>query len=107
MFFNDTKGKRKSVMSKWSKESRLIFGVVVLLAGLQYMAIEHLVLTKETTLFLARLTNHPQLIAAETLEQFTGSIDHVPPLHIDVWQWFGRAIALVGVVLIIRNSGKN
>jgi len=94
-------------MSKWSKESCLIFGVVVLLIGLQYMAIDHLVLTKETTLFLARQTNHPQLAAAETLEQLTGSVDHVPPLQIDVWQWFGRAIALAGVILMIRNSGKN
>jgi len=94
-------------MTKWSKESRLIFGVVVLLIGLQYMAIDHLVLTKETTLFLARQTNHPQLAAAETLEQITGSVGHVPPLNIKVWQWFGRAIALAGVVLMIRNSGKN
>ena len=94
-------------MSKLSKESRLILGVVVLLIGLQYMAIDHLVLTKETTLFLAKQTNHPQLAAAETLEQLTGSVEHVPPLNIHVWQWFGRTIALAGVVLMIRNSGKN
>ena len=94
-------------MSKWSKESRLILGVVVLLIGLQYMAIDQLVLTKEATLFLARQTNHPQLVAAETLEQLTGSVEHVPPLNIRVWPWFGRIIALVGVVMMIRNSGKN
>jgi len=104
MFFIGVEG---SVMSKWSKESRLIFGVVVMLVGLQYMAIEQLVLTKETTLFLARQTNHPQLAAAESLEMLTGSVEHVPPLNIPVWQWFGRAIALAGVVMMIRNSGKN
>jgi len=71
------------------------------------MVIDHLVLTKETTLFLAKQTNHPQLVAAESLEQLTGSVDHVPPLSINVWQWFGRAIALAGIVLMIRNSGKN
>ena len=94
-------------MSKWSKETCLILGVVVLLIGLQYMAIDHLVLTKETTLFLARQTNHPQLAAAESIEQLTGTVDHIPPLSINVWQWFGRAIALAGVVMVIRNSGKD
>jgi hypothetical protein len=94
-------------MAKWSRETRLVFGLVVLLVGLQYMAIQHLVLTKETTLFLARQTNHPQLAAAETLEQLTGSVEHVPPLNVNVWQWFGRAVALAGVVLLVRNSGKN
>ena len=94
-------------MSKWSRESRLIFGVVVLLVGLQFTVIQQLVLTKETTLFLARQTNHPQLATAESLEQLTGSLDHVPPLNINVWQWFGRAIALAGVVMMIRSSGKN
>ena len=94
-------------MSKWSRESRLILSVVVFLIGLQYMAIDHLVLTKEATLFLARQTNHPQLVAAESLEQLTGSVEHVPPLHINVWQWLGRAIALAGVAMMIRNSGKN
>jgi len=104
MVFTDEK---VSVMSKWSKESRLIFGVVVLLIGLQYMATDHLVLTKKATLFLAKQTNHPGLAAAESLEQLTGSAEHVPPLNINVWEWFGRAIALAGVVLMIRNSGKN
>ena len=93
-------------MAKWSRETYLVLGVVVLLVGLQYMAIQHLVLTSETTMFLARQTNHPQLAAAESLEQLTGSVEHVPPLHVNVWQWFGRAIALAGVVLIVRNSGK-
>jgi len=94
-------------MAKWSRETRLVFGVVVLLVGLQYMAIQKLVLTKETTLFLARQTNHPQLVAAEKLEDLTGSLEHVPPLHINVWQWFGRAVALAGGILIVRNMGKN
>jgi len=94
-------------MAKWSRETRLVFGVVVLLVGLQYMAIQHLVLTRETTVFLARQTNHPQLAAVETVEQLTGTLDHVPPLNVNVWEWFGRAIALTGTVLILRNSGKN
>ena len=104
MFF---KPPEASNMAKWSHETYLVFGVVVLLVGLQYMAIQHIVLTKEATMFLARQTNHPQLAAAETMEQLTGSLDHVPPLNINVWQWLGRAIALAGVVVIIRNTGKN
>ena len=94
-------------MAKWSRETCLVFGVVVVLVGLQYMAIQHLVLTKEATMFLARQTNHPQLAAAETMEQLTGSLEHVPPLNVNVWQWFGRAVALAGIVMIVRNSGKN
>lgn len=93
-------------MAKWSRETWLVLGVVVLLVGLEFMALQHLVLTREATMFLARQTNHPQLAAAETMEQLTGSLDHVPPLNINVWPWFGRTVALAGVVLIIRNSGK-
>jgi len=94
-------------MAKWSRETCLVFGVVVLLIGLEFMAIQHLVLTKEATLFLARKTNHPGWAAAETIEQLTGSVEHVPPLNINVWQWFGRAIAIGGVMMIVRNAGKN
>ena len=94
-------------MAKWSRETCLVMGVVVLLVGLEFMAIQHLVLTKEATLFLARITNHPQLVAAETLEQLTGSVEHIPPLNINVWPWFGRTIALAGIVMIVRNIGKN
>ena len=94
-------------MSKLSRETCLVLGVVILLVGLEFMTIQHLVLTKETTLFLARQTNHPQLASAETLEQLTGSVEHVPPLNINIWQWFGRVIALAGVVMVIRNTGNN
>lgn len=94
-------------MAKWSRETYLVLGVVVILVGLEFMALQHLVLTKEATMFLARQTNHPQLAAAETMEQLTGSLEHVPPLHVNVSQWFGRAIALAGAVMILRNVGKN
>ena len=94
-------------MGKWSRESYLIMGVVILLIGLQFIAVEQVVLTRETTVFVARQTNHPQLAAAQSLEQLTGSNSHIVPLKVNVWEWFGKIVALAGVVLIIRNTGKN
>ncbi len=93
-------------MLKWSRETCLIFGVVVLLVGLEFMCIQQLILTKETTLFVARQTNHPQLAAAQSMEQLTGS-STVKPLQVTVWTWFGRGIALAGGLMIVRNAGKN
>jgi len=102
-----TTANRVSKMPKWSKETYKILGFVVLLVGLQFMSIQKLVLTKETTVFLARQFNHPKLASVNALEQLTGAADHVPPMQVNVWQWFGRSIALAGGIVILRNLGKN
>lgn len=94
-------------MGKWSRESCLILGVVVLLIGVQFMVVKQVVLTRETTIFVARQTNHPKLAAAQSLEQLTGANTHIVPLKVEFWVWFGRIIALAGTVLIIRNTGKS
>jgi len=94
-------------MPKWSRETWLIMGVVVLLIGIELIIIQKVVLTKETTLFVAQKMNHPGLAAAQTMEQLTGSNNHIKPLQLDIKDWLWKPILILGALLIVRNAGKN
>ncbi|MDR1385938.1 MAG: hypothetical protein LBJ67_19105 [Planctomycetaceae bacterium] len=94
-------------MWKWSRESLLILGVVTILVGLELFSVQKVTLTKDATVFLAKQTNHPQLAAAQTLEELTGSNQVIQPLQVHVWIWLARGITFVGLGIIIRNAGKN
>lgn len=94
-------------MPKWSRETWLVLGVVVLLIGVELIALQQIVLTKETTIFVAQKMNHPNLAAAQTLEQLTGSNEHLKPLHLDIKAWLGKLVLGLGAILIVRNAGKN
>ncbi|MCL2348780.1 MAG: hypothetical protein FWC50_11045 [Planctomycetaceae bacterium] len=94
-------------MFRLSKEKMLILGMVLLLLGAELMVVQRVVLTRDATVFLARQTNHPQLAAAQTIDQLTGANSLVQPLQYDVWIWWGRIVALVGFGIVIRHFGKD
>jgi len=93
-------------MFHWSREKLLILGVVLLLLGAELMVVQRLVLTRDATVFLARQTNHPQLAAAQTIDQLTGANNLVQPLQYDVWIWWGRIVAFIGFGMVARHLGK-
>ena len=94
-------------MPKWSRETWLILGVVVLLIGIEMIVVQKIVLTKEATLFFAQKTNHPGLASAQTMEQLTGSNNHITPLQLDIQDWLANLVLGVGALLVARNVGKN
>ncbi|MCL2346914.1 MAG: hypothetical protein FWC50_01500 [Planctomycetaceae bacterium] len=93
-------------MFHWSKEKMLILGVVLLLLGAELMVVQRIALTRDATVFLARQTNHPQLAAAQTIDQLTGTNNLIQPLQFDVWIWWGRIAVLVGFGMVVRHFGK-
>ena len=94
-------------MPKWSRETWLVFGVVVLLIGLELIVVQKIVLTKDSTVFVAQKMNHPSLAAAQTMEQLTGSNDHIKPLHLNIKAWLGKLVLVAGAILVVRNIGKS
>jgi len=94
-------------MFHWSREKLLILGVVLLLLGAELMVVQRVVLTRDATIFLARQTNHPQLAAAQTIDQLTGTNTLIQPLQYDVWVWWGRIVAFIGFGIVTRHLGKD
>jgi hypothetical protein len=94
-------------MWKWSRESLLILGMVTILVGLELFSVQKFTLTKDATVFLAKQTNHPQLAAAQTLEELTGNHRVIQPLQVNIWIWLARGVTLAGLGILVRNIGKN
>ncbi|MDR1958405.1 MAG: hypothetical protein LBQ54_05100 [Planctomycetaceae bacterium] len=82
----------------------LIISVILLLIGLELLAVQRVVLTSDATLFLARKTNHPALAAKDSLDALTGSDIQVPPLTVPISVWYGRGALLLSFVIFLKNS---
>lgn len=89
---------------KLSRETMLIISVILLLFGLTLIAVQKVVLTSDTTLFLARQTKHPALAAKDSMDALTGSDIQVTPLAVPISIWYGRSVLILSFVIFLKNS---
>ena len=89
---------------KLSRETMLIISVILLLFGLTLISVQKIVLSSDTTLFLARKTNHPALAAKDSMDALTGADIQVPPLNVPISVWYGRSVLILSFVIFLKNS---
>lgn len=77
-------------------------GLLLLFLGLQFHAIDSLVLTPELTKFLADRTGHP-IAAADNAMGAVVNADVVPPKTVKPPEWLSWALVSLGAVLVLQS----
>ena len=78
-------------------------GLVLILLGTQFRALDSVVLTPKATKFLAEQTDQPGVGVAKTMESLTGKEATLPQKTLRPPDWLGYFLLSVGVVLILHS----
>jgi len=80
-----------------------MLGLVILLLGLQFRAIDSVVLTPKFTRLLAEIAGSPVISASETANAVLGTQTPVPGTTFRPPDWLGWSLLSVGCVLILHS----
>lgn len=78
-------------------------GLVMILFGVQFRALESVVLTPKATKLLAEQTDQPGVAVTRTMESLTGKEASVPRKTLRPPDWIGYFLLSVGAVLILHS----
>lgn len=78
-----------------------MFGLFLILFGLELRMIDSVVLTPELTKFLAERSGHPVATASNAVAAITGAPANIPPKTLRPPEWLGYAMLSAGSVLVL------
>jgi hypothetical protein len=80
-----------------------LVGLVLVLFGVQFRALDSVVLTPKATKFLAEQTDQPGAAATKAIESITGKTATLPRQTVRPPDWLGYFLLSVGAVLILHS----
>ena len=80
-----------------------LVGFVLILFGVQFRALESVVLTPKATKFLAEQSDQPGAAAAKAIESVAGPEAAAPRTTLRPPDWIGYLLLSVGAVLVLHS----